>query len=770
MDHLSTNELLAILAARGVKGISVTGDTTASTDPAAPIDSVASTTPTTLTQLATSVQSAIPARPTARTQPMVAPVERAQPVSHALPIQRATPAQRAASVQRELSNESLPTIQSTAATRGGLSVPASTTRQAATTTPSGNSTDSVNSGQPTSATQPLATTQSTTAQSTAPSRSTTSSRAVRLNVSNGPLAGSRSNRPSTGSLAVQDVDGTNPPQPRPKIPILRKLTITESKTLQRQLVQLRSGGRTIDLKFIGLKPASLKGSHTKVSQIRTELGLSDKDYDVVRDITKYALEHTPGIDMSQTSTKQMVDDLIDAAVEQVLLALPEFGPYKMFGNWPLKLIASKVLRNTTNGFKSRARPKKPKAEKQESEHQEFERQESEHQEPEHQEPTHQEFKHQEPAPHQESTNREPEHQDFLPQQSDRAPGIPKSVPRNPNPQEYKHADTPGSPTSNGATDAIINATTGRPTGTCASPTRNRHAPAISPTARLGDVAALAKDVNDMSLDITGACDNEVDPSPFSLPPDLSGTPKRPSAMDIEPDPAPVSLFTPSSPAQSTYITINSTATATATTRSVSKATSMVSAPRIPVSPKGSNTPSRSQDSLPISPSVFAKIQDLRRALSKSQRSRLAPAVQKMMSALEDMNSNGLPIDPRAVLAATPSKHDASRPPPYSEPVFDPDGDEGDASELSNAPEGKEGLITDTEDMEVDEVVGTSTNRKGKQRVQSQAARTKQDSTTGGKTGGAVKKRGNDKVTTTPDSAGASGLNSATQGQPARRSA
>ncbi|QRV83529.1 hypothetical protein RhiJN_11545 [Ceratobasidium sp. AG-Ba] len=683
---------------------------------------------------------------------MVAPIERAQPVPRALPIQQAMPAQRAVS---------------------GSSVPTSTTRQTATATPSSNPTDSVDSGQPTSAAQSLTTIQSTTTRSTAPSRSTTSSRAVRLNASNGPLAVSCSNRPSTGSLAAQDIDSTNPPWPQPKIPILRKLTTTESETLQRQLVQLRSGGRTINLKFIGLKPVSLKGSHTKVSQIRTELGLSDKDYDIVRDIMKYALEHTPGIDMSQTSTKQMVEDLIDAAVEQVLLALPEFEPYKMFGNWPLKLIASKVLRNTTNSFKSRTRPKKPKAEKRESECQESELQESEHQESEHQGFEHQEAEHQDFA-----------HQDFMPQQSDQAPGIPKLMPRNPNPQAYKDANA----FSNGTSDATIDATTRTPTVPYASPTPKQQAQAIVPTARLGNVAALAKDVNDMSLDVTGACsrltnppngrcmlpyyypiDNDDNPSPFSLPPDLAGAPKWPSAMDMGPDPAPVSSFTPSTPAQPTHVTIHSTATATATARSVSKATSTVSAPRIPTSPRGSNTPLGSRDNVPISPSVLRKVQDLRLALSASQRSRLPPTVQKMIFALEDLDSNGLPIDAQAVLAATPSKHDASRPPPYSEPDFNPDGDEDDASELSDAPSHKGGLNTDMEDMEVDEVVGTSTNRKGKQRVQAQAAHTKQGITTGGKTGGAVKKKGNGKAITTPNSAGGSGSNSATQDQPARRS-
>ncbi|QRW06032.1 hypothetical protein RhiLY_05031 [Ceratobasidium sp. AG-Ba] len=676
--------LLAHPNYEGVKGISVTGDMTMSTNPAACVEPLASTTPTTPTQSTRPVQSAIPARQTAETWPMVAPIERAQPVPRALPIQQAMPAQRAVS---------------------GSSVPTSTTRQTATATPSSNPTDSVDSGQPTSAAQSLTTIQSTTTRSTAPSRSTTSSRAVRLNASNGPLAVSCSNRPSTGSLAAQDIDSTNPPWPQPKIPILRKLTTTESETLQRQLVQLRSGGRTINLKFIGLKP----------------------DYDIVRDIMKYALEHTPGIDMSQTSTKQMVEDLIDAAVEQVLLALPEFEPYKMF---------------------------EAKSEKRESECQESELQESEHQESEHQGFEHQEAEHQDFA-----------HQDFMPQQSDQAPGIPKLMPRNPNPQAYKDANA----FSNGTSDATIDATTRTPTVPYASPTPKQQAQAIVPTARLGNVAALAKDVNDMSLDVTGACNNDDNPSPFSLPPDLAGAPKWPSAMDMGPDPAPVSSFTPSTPAQPTHVMIHSTATATATARSVSKATSTVSAPRIPTSPRGSNTPLGSRDNVPISPSVLRKVQDLRLALSASQRSRLPPTVQKMISALEDLDSNGLPIDAQAVLAATPSKHDASRPPPYSEPDFNPDGDEDDASELSDAPSHKGGLNTDMEDMEVDEVVGTSTNRKGKQRVQAQAAHTKQGITTGGKTGGAVKKKGNGKAITMPNSAGGSGSNSATQDQPARRS-
>ncbi|QRV76997.1 hypothetical protein RhiJN_19843 [Ceratobasidium sp. AG-Ba] len=206
-------------------------------------------------------------------------------------------------------------------------------------------------------------------------------------LSSRPLAGSRPNRPSATRLTTEARDTNTQHAPR-SIPVLRKLNKTESELLQRQLAQLRVGGRTIQLNFIGLKPPNLKGSHTKVSEITSALGLSDDNYDIVRNITKYTLEHTPGIDMSQTSKKQLVDDLVDVAVDQVLLALPEFEPYRSYGNWPLKLIAIKVLRNTTNGFKSRQRPKKPKLEAQESENQESEHQEPNHQEPGHQEPNH----------------------------------------------------------------------------------------------------------------------------------------------------------------------------------------------------------------------------------------------------------------------------------------------------------------------------------------------------------------------------------------------
>ncbi|QRW11275.1 hypothetical protein RhiLY_10274 [Ceratobasidium sp. AG-Ba] len=720
MDHLSTNEILAILAARGVKGIDVAGGSTVPVKPAAGVEPGISARPATLAQLATPSQLT-----QLTTQPAVV-AQSALLVKRAPPAQQAIPVECAAAIEREHLPRLLSTTQPAVATQHAASAPATTARQTTTPNPSNDSAGSTKPSPPNSVSRSSTPVQSTVAQATAPSRPTASSRAVRINASNGPLASSRSNRPSTESPAPGDTNSSNPQHPRPKIPILRKLTATESETLQRQLTQLRSGGRTIDVQFIGLKPTNLKGSHTKVSQIRDALGLSEKDYDIVRDITKYALEHTPGIDMSQTSKKQMMEELIDAAVEQTLLALPEFGPYKIFGNWPLKLIASKVLRNTTNGFQTRVRPKKPKPEIQESKQQESEQQTIE---PQHLERAH-----------------------LKPQDSDA--------------QEFEHGDKSNNPPGNVANNATINTVTERLATPYNSQAVEQLAATVPPSASLGDIAALTRNVDDMSIDTSRTPNDDIEPTPFSLPPDLVGTQTQPYAMDIEPNPAPALLSIPPAPTQPTDITITSTATATATGRSISKATSTVSAPSIPTSTRAPSTPLRSRDSAPISPNVLAKIQDLRRALSISQRSRLAPSVQVMLSALDDLDARGLPIDPQAVLAATPGKHNASQPPPYSGLSFNPDDDADNGSELSDIPEYEGGLITDTEDVEMDNDVGPSTNSKGKQRGRVPAARTKQVSAAGGKGGGSSKKG---KAAATPPAAGGLGSSSATQDQPARRS-
>ncbi|QRV99728.1 hypothetical protein RhiJN_27747 [Ceratobasidium sp. AG-Ba] len=732
MAQLSTEELLAMLAARGVS------IPTLSATPANPAPRV---------EAAVAVQPNIPPRSaaaapsTAATKPT--PVAQgALPVKRARPVPRPPPSQQTELAQRASSAQPPPIAQVTAPTHRASSVPAATTGQSTAPRQSGDRTDPAGPVQDETASQsaPISRSstpvQSITTRSTAPSRQVASSRSVRLNVASGPLAGSRPNRPSASPSTTADTHNTNPQPARHSIPVLRKLNKTESELLQRQLAQLRVGGRTIRLDFIGLKPPELKGSHTKVSDITKALKLSDEDYNIVRNITKYTLEHTPGIDMSQTSKKQLVDDLVDAAIDQVLIALPEFEPYRNYGNWPLKLIATKVLRNTTNGFQHRHRPKKPKPEAQEPENQESEHQESEHQESKHQEPVPQE------SEHQASEHQEYEH------------------------QEYEYASSAG----NGGSDANIAAPIASPLSQPQPLTQPRVL--APPPARRDEVAVLTKDVNDMSIDPAHACDETVESTPFSLPPELTrSTQDVPSAMEVESTPRSFDAShtfptAPTSPAvaEPTQITINSTVTATATNRSVSKATSTVSAPAISTPSKAPRTPSRSEPNAPISPRVLAHIQGLRQMISESHRSRLAPSMQSMMSFLDDLDAKGIPIDPRAVLAASPTKNDGSRPPPYSEPILDSDGNSDDGGELSDAPEREGGLITDPEDMELDDDAVVKGDRKGKQRV----TQTKAANATGGKRNAAKAKERSQAVAPRA-AAGGSGSSSTLQSQPARRS-
>ncbi|QRV77879.1 hypothetical protein RhiJN_05894 [Ceratobasidium sp. AG-Ba] len=722
MAQLSTEELLAMLAARGVN---IPTQSTTPTNLAPRIDVAAATQPTIL------AGSAAPAPSTAATKPMpvaqsIPPVKRARPVPRPPPSPQTELVQRASSVQPPL------IAQAATATHCATSVPAATTGRSAAHNRSGDRTDpaapveneaAVQSAPISRSSTPV---QSVTTRSTAPSRQVASSRSVRLNVASGPLAGSRPNRTSASPSATEDALDTNPQPTRRSIPVLRKLNKTESELLQRQLAQLRVGGRTIQLNFIGLKPPNLKGSHTKVSDITEALGLSDDDYGIVRKVTKYTLEHTPGIDMSQTSKKQLVDDLVDAAVDQVLMALPEFEPYRSYGNWPLKLIATKVLRNTTNGFQNRHRPKKPKPEAQESERQESEHRESEHQESEHQEPEH---------------------------------------------QEPKHASSTSNQDSHADTGAPIHSPLSQP-----QPQPLTKPAAMAPlTARHDEVAVLTKDVDDMSIDPARAGDNTVDSSPFSLPPELTGSARDvPPAMEVEPTPAPRSLSAshtfptaPASPAvaEPVQVTINSTVTATATNRSVSKATSTVSAPAISTPSRAPRTPSRSETDAEMSPGVLAHIQGLRRVISASNRSRLAPSVQSIMSILDRLDAKAIPIDPQAVLALSPTKNDGSRPPPYSEPILDIDHNSDGGSELSDIPEIEGGLVTDPEDMELDDNVVANVGRKGKQRATQTAKAVK----AAGEKRNAAPVKGKGKAVTPPAAAGGSGSSSSLQSQPARRS-
>ncbi|QRV82627.1 hypothetical protein RhiJN_10642 [Ceratobasidium sp. AG-Ba] len=723
MAQLSTEELLAMLAARGV---SIPSQLATLAEPAPSIEAAAPAP----TQQTIPARSVAPAQSTPTTKPT--PVTQSAPaVKRARPVPRPPPSQQTEIVQHASSAQPLPIAQAAAATQRATSVPVVGTGPTAVPNRSEDRTGPAApiqnrvTAQSTPTPRSSTPAQSVTARSTAPSRPVTSSRSVRLNAASGPLAGSRVNRPSAGST-TGDAPDANPQPSQRSIPVLRKLNKTESELLQRQLAQLRVGGRTIHVKFVGLKPTNLKGSHTKVSELIATLGLTDDDYAIVRRVTKYALEHTPGIDMSQTSKKQLVDDLMDAAVDQVLMALPEFEPYRNYGNWPLKLIATKVLRNTTNGFQNRHRPKKPKPEAQESENQDSERQESEHQEtknqePDHQEPDHQEFDHQ-----------EPNHQECEP----------------PRPEQTSPASNPPSRsfTQRGA--------------------------AVPSTARNDPVAGLIKEVDDMSIDHSRVCDEAANLPPFSLPPELTASARdASSAMEIEPTSAPqassASRTVPTSPKSSTVaepiqVTINSTVTATATNRSVSRATSTVSAPAISTPSRAPPTPLRSEADAEMSPGVLAQIQGFRQALSASHRSRLAPSIQSIMSILDRLETKAIPIDPLAVLALSPTKNDGSRPPPYSEPTPDIDGNSDVDSELSDVPERLGGLITDHEDMELDNDVVADAGRKGKQ----PATKSKTANAMGGNRNTAKAKG---KGVAPPAAASGSGSSSALQTQPARRS-
>ncbi|QRV76998.1 hypothetical protein RhiJN_19844 [Ceratobasidium sp. AG-Ba] len=278
----------------------------------------------------------------------------------------------------------------------------------------------------------------------------------------------------------------------------------------------------------------------------------------------------------------------------------------------------------------------------------------------------------------------------------------------------------------------------------------------------------------MSIDPARACDETANLPLFSLPPELTtGARNAPSAMEIEPALVPWSpaalRAVPTSPTQFTVakpiqVTINSTVTATATNQSVSRATSTVSAPAISTPSRRPRTSLHLETDAQMLPRVLAQIQGLRQMISAGQRSRLAPSIQSIMAILDDMDAKAIPIDVQAVLAVSPTKNNGSRPPPYSKPILDVDDHSDAGSELSDVPEREGGLITDHEDMELDDDVVADAGRKGKQR----ATQTKAANATGGKRN-AAKAKAKDKVVAPPAVAGGSGSGSASQNPPTRRS-
>ncbi|KAG9120133.1 hypothetical protein FRC07_004506 [Ceratobasidium sp. 392] len=500
-------------------------------------------------------------------------------------------------------------------------------------------------------------------QSTAPARRAVSGP--------GSLAAARRNHRAAAQSAPQSEGKLDP------LLAHRKLNMHELTELCHELTRVLELLDPFDIPYIGSKP---KGKRMIAIDVQALLGLTDEGYDCIQEIVKRALQRTPGINMTLTYTQQVSRMLIIRAHKQVMAVMPGFKAYVIHNYWPLDVVAHKVLHVSTGGYQSRARAKE----------------------------NHIAARAAQANPESEVPG---EHAELV-TQPEVQPTTPSEVPSDPAgasvaPNNIAGPTAPNNPTGPATPNDLAGP---------ADPVAPDSAPA-GPTTLTGsapvntaenDLMDITRSFRQMAVD-PDQSEDEEDAGPFSLPPELSRpNPNQTSSPHGELAPPPA-LATPlrrsncqaAAQPNPSSINVSSTVNATSTLRSVSKANSKVTTTVTSAPPAAAQTPTRKPAKQTMSPGLLRQLQAIQsRNLSSTKLAQLPASICAALDAMKNLDMSNIPIDADAMLlASSPVKNDGSVPPPYEA------DNNGDDSELSDAPQGVRTLESSGEDMDIDNCFG-----------------------------------------------------------------
>ncbi|KAF8595441.1 hypothetical protein BDV93DRAFT_528644 [Ceratobasidium sp. AG-I] len=449
---------------------------------------------------------------------------------------------------------------------------------------------------------------------------------------------------SDAHLTTRPLTGAGAPAPR-------KLSSTEVAELQLELSK-----HLEDVDRFEIKYASYPGGRKTTVKVKKLLDLSDDAFKVISKMLKIALGRTPGIDMTLTIKKQASNYLIMRAIHYVLPLLPGFEIYKDHDYWPLECIASRLFRNGANVTQNKKRTK-------------IRLQAGDKANPG------------------SGDERAAEHED--------APTVEQVV--------ESQANFPARPEAQSLLNSNVSTAPGLPA-----------ARSIYGTDVLTEddvVANVARDLGNMSVDPTleqaAVADQEAF-EPFTLPPELTGAASTwPPALIVPPPilSTPVRIVSqPGAQLNASPISINSTATATATSQSIPDPTSAVATMVTPNPVVAPQTPARQ---LPaengITPGLLQRLLKIKDSgLTDAQINHFPAATRATLLALRNLKPGDTSSDAAAVLAALPASNISSHLPGLED---DPDGASSGLSEPEHPGTDQE---SDPEDMEVDGGKGTAT--------------------------------------------------------------